>query len=69
MEVVVPQTSSLNPTEMPTVVYGRLLHLPLEGFYFSLPHTEGTGATVGVKYLSAKRDRLWLANTETIGSL
>jgi hypothetical protein len=29
VEVVFPQISSPNPVEMPIVVYGRLLHLPL----------------------------------------
>jgi hypothetical protein len=37
VEVVVPQTSSPNPVKMPTVVYGRLLHLPLRQFLFLTP--------------------------------
>jgi hypothetical protein len=55
VEVVVPQTSSLNPMKMPIVVYGCQLHLPLTGFYFSPPQTEGTRATAKVKYSSARR--------------
>jgi hypothetical protein len=55
VEVVVPQTTSPNPMEMPTLVYGRLLHLPLRGFYFSPPQMEDTGATIRVKYLGAGR--------------
>jgi hypothetical protein len=54
VEVVVPQTTSPNPAEIPPIVYGCLLHLLLRGFYFSPTQTEGTGATVGAKYLSAK---------------
>jgi hypothetical protein len=69
VEVVVPQTSLPNPTEMPAVVYGRLLHLLLRGFYFLPTQTEGTEATIGAKYPGARRHRLWLANTDTIGSL
>jgi hypothetical protein len=69
VEAVVQQTSSLNPAEMPTLVYGRLLHLPLRGFYFSSTQTEGTGATVGAKYPSIRRCHLWLVDKETIGSL
>jgi hypothetical protein len=69
VEVVVPQTSSPNPTKMPTIVYGRLLHLPLKGFYFSQTQMEGTGATVGAKYPSARRRRFWLANMKMIGYL
>jgi hypothetical protein len=66
VEVVVPQTSSPNPVEMPIVVYGRLLHLTLRGFYFSSTQTEGTEATVRAKYPTARRRRLWQSNTETI---
>jgi hypothetical protein len=69
VQAVVPQTTSLNPVEMPTIVYGQLLYLPLRGFYFSLPEMEGTGAIVRVKYPGARRHRLWLANMEKIGSL
>jgi hypothetical protein len=69
METVVPQTSSLNLVEMPTVVYGCLLHLPLRGFSFSPTQMEGTEDTVEAKYPGARRCRLWLTNTKTIGSL
>jgi hypothetical protein len=69
VEVVVPQTSSLNPTKIPIVVYGHLLHLPLRGFYFSSTQTEGMGATIGAKYPSIRRRRLRLIGTEMIGSL
>jgi hypothetical protein len=34
VEAMVPQTSSPNPSQMPPIVYGRLLQLPLRGFYF-----------------------------------
>jgi hypothetical protein len=37
VEAVVPQTSSPKPVEMPAVVYWRLLHLPLSGFFISNP--------------------------------
>jgi hypothetical protein len=69
VEDVVPQTSSSNPAEMPIVVYGRLLHFLLRGFYFSPTQMEGTWATIGAKYPSARRHRLRLTNTKMIGSL
>jgi hypothetical protein len=69
VEDVVPQTSSPNPTEMPVVVYGCLLHLLLRGFYFSPTQMEDTWAAIGAKYPGTRRHRLRLANTKMIGSL
>jgi hypothetical protein len=68
VEALAPQTSPLNPIEVPAEVCEHLFRVPLRGL-FGRRSMEGTGATVRVKYPSTMGRRLWPAGTDTIDSL
>jgi hypothetical protein len=70
MEDLAPQTSPLNPAEVPTVAYEHLFCLPLRGHFFCHPLKRKTrGATVGVKYPSTMRRQLRPMDMDMIDSL